>query len=90
VLSRPSSSLLARPLLSSKCIKILIGKQKALGRTNYLLSFDTTMNGIENDASNNKYIVKCVFLVMVKFLSCCCLATIGDTHSNTQTDGRDL
>jgi hypothetical protein len=39
--------------LISKCIKILEEKQKTLGRTNHLLSFDTTWNGIENNASNN-------------------------------------
>jgi hypothetical protein len=57
---------------------------------------------IENDASNNSSTVPCVFVTAVTFLPirCLatirgfipsrCLATIGDTRTDTQTDGRDF
>jgi hypothetical protein len=32
---------------------------------------------IENDASNNSYIIACVFVTMVTFLPSHCLATVG-------------
>jgi hypothetical protein len=48
------------------------------------------MGNIENDVSNNSSIVACVFVTMVKFLPSRCLATVRDTHTDTQTDGRDF
>jgi hypothetical protein len=45
---------------------------------------------IENDASNNYSIDACVFVVAVTFLPNRCLATIGDTHTDTKANGRDL
>jgi hypothetical protein len=47
------------------------------------------MGHIEN-ASNNPCIVACVFVTAVTFLQNRCLATTGDTHTDTQTDGRDF
>jgi hypothetical protein len=59
------------------------------------------MDRIENDASNN-YIVACVFAAAGKFLpsrylatirgflASRCLATVGDTDRDPQTDGMDL
>jgi hypothetical protein len=46
-------------------------KEKVLGRTKRLLSFDKTGVRIENDQSNNSAIV-----TAVKFLRSCCLVTI--------------
>jgi hypothetical protein len=58
------------------------------------------MDRIENDASKNSYIIPCVFVVAVTFLSSRCLATKGKclpsyclgmargyTYTHTQTDG---
>jgi hypothetical protein len=53
----------------------------------YFPSYDT--GHIENDASNNSSIVACVFVTAVTFLPSRCL-TIGDTHTDTQADGRDF
>jgi hypothetical protein len=44
----------------------------------------------KNDASNNCSITAYVFVAVVTLLSICCLAKIGDTHTDTQTDGKDL
>jgi hypothetical protein len=48
------------------------------------------MDRIENDASNNYSTFACVFVAAVTFSLSRCLATIGDTHTDTQTDGRDF
>jgi hypothetical protein len=49
---------------------------KILVRSNrQLFSNDTDL--IENDASNNPFIVACVFVAAVKFLPRGCLATVG-------------
>jgi hypothetical protein len=55
-------------------------------RIGYFPSYDT--GHIENAASNNSSIVTCVFVTAVTFLSNHCLATIRDTHTDTQIDGR--
>jgi hypothetical protein len=44
------------------------------------------MDRIENDAFNNYSIVARVFVAAVMFLIIRCVATIGDTHADTQTD----
>jgi hypothetical protein len=51
-------------------------KQEVLGRTNRLLSFDTTRTTTENDASNNSSIVAFGFVGAVTFLPSRCLETI--------------
>jgi hypothetical protein len=60
------------------------------------------MGHIGNNVSNNSSIVACVFVTAVAFLPSrclvmiggflpsCCLAMIEDTHTDTQTDGRDF
>jgi hypothetical protein len=43
----------------------------------------------ENDASNNSFIIACIFVTAVKFPPSRCLATIGeytDTHAHTHTE----
>jgi hypothetical protein len=54
----------------------------------YFPRYDT--GHIKNDAPNNLFIVACVFVTAVTFLPSRCLATIGDTYTDTQTDGRDF
>jgi hypothetical protein len=54
----------------------------------YVLSYDT--DHIENDVSNNCSIVACVFVAALMFLQSRCLATTGETHTDTQTDGKNL
>jgi hypothetical protein len=44
----------------------------------------------KTDASNNSSIVAYVFVAPVTILPSRYLATIGDTHIDTQTDGRNL
>jgi hypothetical protein len=56
-------------------------------RIAYFPCFDT--DRIENDKSNNSSIA-CVFVASVTFLPSRCLETIGDTYTNTQTNGRDF
>jgi hypothetical protein len=46
----------------------------------YISSYDT--GRIENDVSNNSYIVACVFVTAVTFLPSRCLATIGGLLPN--------
>jgi hypothetical protein len=46
----------------------------------YFPWYDTAR--IENDASNNSYIVACVFVTTVTFLPSRCLATIGEFLPN--------
>jgi hypothetical protein len=60
------------------------------------------MGHIENDVSNTSFFVACVFVTAVTFLPSRCLATIGgfllsrslatiwDTHTDTQTAGRNF
>jgi hypothetical protein len=38
----------------------------------------------------HSFVFTCVFVVAITFLPNYFLATIGDTHTNTQTDGRDM
>jgi hypothetical protein len=59
-------------------------KQEVLGRTNRLLSFDTTRDHVEDEKSKNSSIV-----AAVTFLRSRCLATIVG-YKCRQTDGRDL
>jgi hypothetical protein len=54
----------------------------------YFLSYDT--DHMENDAPNNTYIVRYVFVAAVTFLPNSGLTTILDTHTDIQTDGSDL
>jgi hypothetical protein len=75
-------------------------QQEFLGRTNRLLSLIPHGPHWKN-ASNNSYIVACEFITAVTFLPSCflamikgclpsrCLVTMGNTHIDTQTDGRD-
>jgi hypothetical protein len=62
-----------------------------MGRTNRLLSFDTTWL-IENDASNNYSIAVCTRCRGNVFTEPFPSSDKGDTHIRTdaQTDGRDL
>jgi hypothetical protein len=53
----------------------------------YFPWYDT--DHIQNNSSNKSYIV-CVFVATVIFLPSRCLAMVGDTHTDTKTDGRDL
>jgi hypothetical protein len=48
------------------------------------------MDRTENDGSNKSSIVACVFVAAVTFFPSRCLTSIGDTHTDTQTDARDL
>jgi hypothetical protein len=48
------------------------------------------MGRIENDAFNISSVGAYIFVVAVTFLPSLCIATMGDTHIDTQTDGRDL
>jgi hypothetical protein len=52
-----------------------------------LLWWDT--DRIENEASNNSIIAR-VFVAAGRCLPTSCLATTGNTHRDTQRDGRDL
>jgi hypothetical protein len=66
----------------------------------YVPWYDT--EHIQDDVSKNSYTVACVFVAVVtfipcrciaaigKFLSSRCLATTGDTYIDTPTDGSDL
>jgi hypothetical protein len=47
-------------------------------------------NRVENDSFNSSSIVACVFVAVVTFLPSRCLAAIGDTRADTQTDERYL
>jgi hypothetical protein len=48
------------------------------------------MDRIENATSKDSSTVACVLVAVVIFLWNRCLETIEDTHTDTQTDGRDL
>jgi hypothetical protein len=48
------------------------------------------MDRIENEAAKNSYFVACVFVAAVTALPSRCLTTLGDTHTDTETDVRDL
>jgi hypothetical protein len=41
------------------------------------------MDPIENDTSNNSFIVACVFIAKITFLRDRCLATVGGLHIET-------
>jgi hypothetical protein len=53
----------------------------------YFTRYDKNL--MENGESNYSYILR-VFVAVVTWLPSRCLATIGDTHTDTQTDGRDF
>jgi hypothetical protein len=61
--------------------------QEVRGRTNRLLSFDTTRTARR---STTILLQLRVFVAAVTFLLSRYLATIADTHRDTQTDERDL
>jgi hypothetical protein len=48
------------------------------------------MDRMGKDAAKNSSTVAYVFVAAVGFLTSRCLATVGDTHIDTKTDGRDL
>jgi hypothetical protein len=48
------------------------------------------MDRTGNDASNNSSVVACVFVSAVASLPSRCLATIGNTHTDIETEEMDL
>jgi hypothetical protein len=73
--------------LGAHCIRGRVSPGQEVLGTNRLLSFDTTTDNTESELSNNSPIVACVFVVAVTFLLSRCLATAGDTQTDTQIDG---
>jgi hypothetical protein len=61
-----------------------------MGRTNRLLSFATTRTAYKTTRPTILLLLPVYFFAVVLFLPIRCLAMIGDTHIDTQTDGRDL
>jgi hypothetical protein len=62
-------------------------KQEVLGRTNRLLSSGTTQTAYQT-THPPVLLLLCVFVAVVTFLPSQCLATIGDAHTDTETNGR--
>jgi hypothetical protein len=65
-------------------------KTRISGKNYFAAVFSYDTNRIESNTSNNVFIVACVFVVVVTLLPNRCLTTIGDSHTNTETNGRDL
>jgi hypothetical protein len=76
--------LLARSLLLELKVQVLVKKQEVLGRTNLLLSFDTTRTAYKMTRPTT--LLLRVFIAAVTFLT---EPLRSNVHMRTQTDGRN-
>jgi hypothetical protein len=67
---------------------VLRWKQEVLGQSECLLSYFPLIKHIALEITCPTILP--LFVAMVTLLPSCCLTAIGDTHTETQTRGRDL